>query len=78
MPTKKALTTKKEHVKHHDDSVWAKGTMVAGQPGGYWEWYRTDGTRMRSGYFKDGKQVGEWTTFDKKGGDYKVTNMSQC
>jgi len=28
-----------------------------------------------SGYFKDGKQVGEWTTYDAKGKVYKVTKM---
>ena len=42
---------------------------------GYWEWFRKDGTKLRSGYFKDGKQVGEWTTYDTKGKVYKVTKM---
>ena len=32
-------------------------------------------TKLRSGYFKDGKQVGEWTTYDAKGKVYKVTKM---
>ena len=30
---------------------------------------------MRSGYFENGQQVGEWTTYDPKGGVYKVTTM---
>jgi antitoxin component YwqK of YwqJK toxin-antitoxin module len=30
---------------------------------------------MRSGYFEDGKQTGEWTTYDRKGQIYKVTKM---
>lgn len=34
---------------------------------GYWEWFRKDGTRMRSGFFYLGQQVGEWTTYDKNG-----------
>jgi len=42
---------------------------------GYWEGFRKDGTKLRSGYFKDGKQVGEWTTYDTKGKVYKVTKM---
>jgi hypothetical protein len=29
--------------------------MIDGVPTGYWEWFRKDGTIMRSGYFKDGK-----------------------
>ena len=49
--------------------------MVDEQPDGYWEWFRMDGTRMRSGYFEKGKQVGEWTTYNKKGKIYKVTKM---
>jgi antitoxin component YwqK of YwqJK toxin-antitoxin module len=30
---------------------------------------------MRSGYFEDGKQVGEWTTYDASGKIVKVTKM---
>jgi antitoxin component YwqK of YwqJK toxin-antitoxin module len=30
---------------------------------------------MRSGYFRDGIQVGEWTTYDKQGAVYKVTDF---
>ncbi len=68
--------TKKKHIQYHNDgSIWAKGTMINGQPDGYWEWFRKDGTKLRSGYFAKGKQVGEWTTYDKKGMVYKVTRM---
>jgi antitoxin component YwqK of YwqJK toxin-antitoxin module len=31
---------------------------------------------MRSGYFKNGKQTGKWTTYDRKGKVYKVTDLS--
>jgi len=31
---------------------------------------------MRSGHFKTGKQVGEWTTYDATGKVVKVTNFS--
>ncbi len=46
-------------------------------PEGYWEWFRKDGTKMRSGYFKAGKQVGEWTTYDRQGKVYKVTQSQE-
>jgi antitoxin component YwqK of YwqJK toxin-antitoxin module len=49
--------------------------MEDGVPDGYWEWFRKDGTKMRSGYFQKGKQVGEWTTYDKQGNMYKVTDF---
>ncbi len=37
--------------------------------------YHKDGTKLRSGHFKNGEQVGEWTTYDKNGEVYKVTKM---
>jgi len=42
---------------------------------GYWEWFSKDGTKMRSGYFENGKQVGDWTTYDAMGNVFKVTKM---
>ena len=66
----------KKHTEYHKDgSVRAIGSMVDGVPVGYWEWFRLDGTKMRSGYFEKGEQTGEWTTYDKKGQIYKVTQM---
>lgn len=76
----------KPHIIYHKDgSVWAKGNMLAlrslGKGGikevcdGYWEWFRKDGTKMRSGYFKNGKQTGEWITYDKTGKVYKTTSF---
>jgi len=44
---------------------------------GYWEWFRKDGTKMRSGTFDKGQQVGEWTTYDKQGRVYKVTTIER-
>jgi antitoxin component YwqK of YwqJK toxin-antitoxin module len=49
--------------------------MIDGVMTGYWEWFRKDGTVMRSGYFENGEQVGEWTTYDKNGKVVKVTTM---
>lgn len=63
-------------VKYHANGVtrWSKGKAVNGQPDGYWEWYRPDGTLKRSGHFKLGEPIGEWTTYDTQGNVYKVTN----
>jgi uncharacterized protein YdhG (YjbR/CyaY superfamily) len=60
---------------HADGSLWAKGQTVDGQPSGYWEWYRKDGTRLRSGHFEAGRQAGEWRTYDRQGEVYKVTTL---
>ena len=50
----------KERIHYHKDgSIWAKGQMFGDQMHGYWEWFRKDGVIMRSGYFDNGKQVGE-------------------
>ncbi len=66
-------TKPKEHVQYHrDGSIWARGQMLGDVACGYWEWFRKDGTRMRSGYFEAGKQTGRWTTYDRQGEIYKV------
>ena len=60
---------------HKDGSIWAKGRRNGETPDGYWEWFRKDGTVMRSGYFEKGQPVGEWTTYDQRGEVHKVTQM---
>lgn len=60
---------------HNDGSIWAKGKMVGKKMNGYWEWFRKNGTKIRSGYFNKGRQVGIWTTYDQKGRVYKVTSF---
>ncbi len=63
-------------IKYHANGKtrWSKGKMVDSEPDGYWEWYRLDGTLKRSGYFKEGKPAGEWTTYANSGKVYKTTN----
>ncbi len=69
---------KKQYIEYHKDgSIHAKGEMIDEVPDGYWEWFRKDGTRMRSGYFQKGVQVGEWVTYDKKGHVHKVTSFDK-
>lgn len=63
-------------IKYHANgkTVWSKGKMKDGNPDGYWEWYRLDGTLKRSGTFYEGVPVGQWTTYDSKGKVYKVSD----
>ena len=73
MPREPATTV---HVEYHKDgSVWAKGTKLDGELHGYWEWFRKDGTRLRSGHFDRGEKTGEWTTYHSRGDVYKVTRI---
>jgi len=62
-------------IKYHANgrTIWSKGIIVDGQPEGYWEWYRIDGTIKRSGFFRHGKPVGTWITYDALGNPYKTT-----
>jgi antitoxin component YwqK of YwqJK toxin-antitoxin module len=65
-----------EHVeRHRDGSLRARGPMLGDEPHGAWEWFRLDGTMLRSGSFDRGAQVGEWTTYDRQGRPYKVTRL---
>jgi hypothetical protein len=65
-----------EHIHYHrDGSIWARGPMIDGVATGYWEWFRKDGTKLRSGYVDAGAQAGEWTTYDSTGAVYKVTTI---
>ena len=75
-PKKPKKTDLEAYIKYHNDgSIWGKGQTLNGQLHGYFEWHRKGGTIMRSGYFDNGKQVGNWTTYDKTGKVYKVTKM---
>jgi len=49
------------------------GSIRNGQMHGYWEWFRRDGTLKRSGKFKAGDPIGDWTTYDTSGQPHKVT-----
>lgn len=69
---------RKQHIEYHKDgSIWARGDMDGDKCEGYWEWFRKDGSKMRSGYFENGKQVGKWITYDDKGREVKVTSFDK-
>jgi antitoxin component YwqK of YwqJK toxin-antitoxin module len=60
---------------HKDGSLRAKGQTLNGQLHGFWQWFRKDGTPLRSGHFHLGLQTGDWTTYDNNGNVYKVTTI---
>jgi antitoxin component YwqK of YwqJK toxin-antitoxin module len=41
--------------------------MKAGELHGTWEWFRRDGSLMRSGEFRAGHQCGVWRTYSSDG-----------
>jgi antitoxin component YwqK of YwqJK toxin-antitoxin module len=45
---------------------------------GYWEFYRKEGSLMRSGHFDRDKQVGIWKTFDRTGRLVKETDFKNA
>ncbi len=76
VPILKSKKSKHIH-RHKDGTIWGKGELLGKKMHGYWEWYRKDGTKMRSGYLDKDKQIGKWTTFDSKGGVVKITNFDK-
>lgn len=67
----------KERIDYHKDgSIRARGSVTEnGVLTGYWEWFRKDGTKMRSGYFDNGDQIGKWITYDREGNPHKTTHF---
>jgi antitoxin component YwqK of YwqJK toxin-antitoxin module len=65
----------RREVLHKDGSVRGRGQMLDDEMHGYWEWFRLDGTIMRSGSFDRGRQIGTWTTYDRAGAPHKQTQF---
>ena len=63
--------------RHKNGSLWGKGSLIGEAMHGYWEWFRKDGTLMRSGNFDHGKQTGQWITYDKHGKVVKKTSFDK-
>jgi antitoxin component YwqK of YwqJK toxin-antitoxin module len=55
-----------------------KGEYLDGLMHGYWEFYRKDGSLMRSGEFDLEVQVGIWKTFDREGKLVKETKFKSA
>lgn len=52
-----------------------RGRMKGDAMHGAWEFFRRDGTPLRSGRFDRGEQVGTWTTYDRTGRPHRVTDF---
>lgn len=63
------------HDRFADGSVKARGFELDGKLHGHWEWFRLDGTLLRSGEFHLGDQVGVWRTWDRDGRLVKETSF---
>ena len=63
------------HDRFADGSIKATGFELDGKLHGHWEWFRLDGSLMRSGEFDLGNQVGLWRTWDRAGRVVKETSF---
>jgi len=63
---------------HYDNgNVRFRGANLGGEMHGPWEFFRRDGSLMRSGSFERGRQVGIWRTYDRSGKVAKETDLSK-
>ncbi len=63
-------------IAHYDDGgIRYRGFQLQGEMHGAWEFFRKDGSLMRSGEFEKGEQVGTWKTFDRAGRVVKQTEF---
>ena len=58
-------------------ALQSRGFTLDGAMHGDWEFFRTDGSVMRTGAFDRGRQVGIWRTFDRSGRLVKETDFSK-
>jgi antitoxin component YwqK of YwqJK toxin-antitoxin module len=66
----------KKEVAHYDNGqVKYRGAYLDGEMHGEWEFFRRDGSRMRSGLLDHGKQIGVWRTYDRAGKVIKETTF---
>ncbi|MEP7040137.1 MAG: hypothetical protein ABI864_01030 [Chloroflexota bacterium] len=65
-------------VSHCDNgAVRFRGFLLDGEMHGAWEFFRKDGSPMRSAEFDRGQQIGIWRTFDRAGKIVKETDISK-
>jgi len=64
------------HEEHYPNGrLKLRGAHLEGEMHGPWEFFRLDGSLMRSGSFERGRQVGPWRTFDRTGRKVKETDF---
>lgn len=74
MPT--ASEPIRENAYYSDGAIQWRGFKLDGEMHGDWEFFRKDGSLMRSGGFDRGQQVGIWRTYDRSGALVKETDFS--
>jgi antitoxin component YwqK of YwqJK toxin-antitoxin module len=57
-------------------AVQSRGWHLDGEMHGDWEFFRKDGSVMRTGVFDRGRQIGIWRTFERSGRLVKETDFS--
>jgi antitoxin component YwqK of YwqJK toxin-antitoxin module len=63
-------------IDHYDNGeIRFRGSNLDRQMHGSWEFFRKDGSLLRSGEFERGRQVGPWRTFDREGRLVKETDF---
>ena len=60
---------------YKNGGIKVRGKYKGNKMHGKWEFFRMDGSLMRSGSFTNGIQSGTWITFDAKGRKVKVTKF---
>jgi antitoxin component YwqK of YwqJK toxin-antitoxin module len=64
------------HIEHFaNGNVKMRGAHLADEMHGPWEFYRLDGSLLRSGTFDRGRQIGLWRTHDRAGKVVKETDF---
>ncbi len=71
----KTLKPEPDVAEYSNGKVRYAGFQLDGEAHGDWQWYRLDGSLMRSGSFDRGRQVGIWRTFDRSGRLVKETTF---
>ncbi len=64
-----------EVVYYDNGNVKHRGGYLDGEMHGPWEFFRRDGSTMRTGTFDRGKQVGIWRTYDHESIVTKETDL---
>ena len=60
---------------YKNGGIKAKGKYKGAKMHSKWEFFRQDGSMMRSGEFNNGEQCGTWVTYDAKGRKVKETKF---
>ena len=72
-----ASETSLEIARYPNGQVKFRGAHLDGEMHGAWEFFRADGSVMRTGAFDRGRQIGVWRTYDRAGKVVKETTFGE-